>query len=148
MQWSLLLLFVVATDVQCAPQQQQYPAAVWADEIDSWSPVSVVTAANTAATALVNTTQHQKHPPAVWADEIDQLYYDDEEEIDNLELSPRSDIIDDHNSSPITDNTQIDRTSVKGKTQIFINPAICRKCFTEKDDAVANLGNSTRQLGM
>ena len=68
--------------------------------------------------------------------------------IDNLELSPRSDIIDDHNSSPITDNTQIDRTSLKGKTQIFINPDKRKKCFTEKEDAVANLGNSTRQLGM
>ena len=107
----LLILIVVATGVKSAPQQ--YPVAVWADEIDLWSPVSVVTAANTA---VENTPQQrQQQPSAVWADEIDQLYYDDEEEIDHLELSPRSDIIDDHNSSPTFDNTQIDRTFIKGK---------------------------------
>jgi len=80
------LYFVLIFTSEGKPQSKPRPVAVWADEIESWSPVNgeVVTPAP---------------PAAVWADEID------------FELSePGSDKInDEHNSTPVIEKSPIDR---------------------------------------
>ena len=90
-----LLYFVLIITSESKPQSKHSPVAVWADEIESWSPVN----GKVASPA----------PAAVWADEID------------IELSDRSSdkINDEHNSTPVIEKSPIDRIFQAGKYFIF-----------------------------